>query len=104
MEHPRLPELPILGTLASDVSNYYTEQAAIDNKLRLKALREREKETQMGIWDGAEYMNEVNWPEKKLKQGYQIEICFRVLMRTRRIGICGAAELLQESREGMTIR
>ena len=30
----------------------------------------------MGIWDGAEYMNEVNWPEKKLKQGYHIEMCF----------------------------
>ena len=40
MEHPRLPELPILGALASDVSNYYTEQAATDNELRLKALRE----------------------------------------------------------------
>ena len=48
-----VPELPILGTLASDVSNYYTKQAATDNELRLKALREREKETQMGIWDGA---------------------------------------------------
>ena len=42
MEHPRLPEFPILGTLASDVSNYYTKQAATDNKLRLKALREIE--------------------------------------------------------------
>ena len=31
MEHPLLPELPILGTLASDVSNYYTKQAATDN-------------------------------------------------------------------------
>ena len=51
MEHPRLPELPILGTLASDVSNYYTEQAATENELSLKALREREKETQTGIWD-----------------------------------------------------
>ena len=57
MEHPRLPELPVLETLASDVSNYYTEQAATDNELRLKALIEQEKETQMGIWDGAEYMN-----------------------------------------------
>ena len=76
MEHPRLPELSILGTLASDVSNYYTEQAATDNELILKALREREKETQMDIWDGAEYMNGVNWPEKKLKQGYHIEMCF----------------------------
>ena len=34
LEHPRLPELPILGTLASDVSNYYTELAATDNELR----------------------------------------------------------------------
>ena len=41
MEHPSLPELPILGTLESDVSNYYTAQAAIDNKLRLKLLRKR---------------------------------------------------------------
>ena len=40
MEHPRLPELPILGMLASDVSNYYTEQAAADNKSRLEALRD----------------------------------------------------------------
>ena len=46
--------------LASDGSNYYTKQAANDNEFRLKALREQEKETQMGIWDGAEYMNEVN--------------------------------------------
>ena len=30
----------------------------------------------MGIWDGVEYMNEFNWPEKKLKQGYHIEMCF----------------------------
>ena len=41
MEHPRLPELPILGTLASEDSNYYTEQATNDNKLRLKSLIER---------------------------------------------------------------
>ena len=39
MEHPRLPEFLILGTLASDVSNYYTGQAATNNKLRLKSLR-----------------------------------------------------------------
>ena len=56
----------------------------------------------MGIWNGKEYMNEVNWPEKKLKQGYHIEMCFRILMMMRRIGICGAVELLQESREGTT--
>ena len=41
MEHPRLPELPIFGMLASDVSNYYTKQAATENKLRLKALIEQ---------------------------------------------------------------
>ena len=76
MEHPRLPELPILGTLASNVINYYTEQAGTDNKLRLKLLIEVETETQMGIWDGAEYMNEVNCPDKKLKQGYHIDMCF----------------------------
>ena len=34
MEQPRLPEFPNLGMLASDVSNYYTKQAATDNKLR----------------------------------------------------------------------
>ena len=93
MEHPRLPELTILGTLASDVSNYYTKQAAIDNELRLTALREREREIQRGIWDGAEYMNAVNWPGKKLKQGYHIEMCFCILTRTRRIGIYGVMEL-----------
>ena len=76
MEHPRLPELPTLGTLASDVSNYYTEQAATDNKLRLKSFIEQEKDTHTGIWDEEEYMNEFNWTEKKLKQGYHIEMCF----------------------------
>ena len=30
----------------------------------------------MGIWDGAEYMNDFNWLEKKLKQGYHIEMFF----------------------------
>ena len=30
----------------------------------------------MGIWDGAEYMNKVNWSEKELKQGYHIEMSF----------------------------
>ena len=39
MEHARLSELPILGTLVSDVSHYYTKQAATDNELKLKALR-----------------------------------------------------------------
>ena len=30
----------------------------------------------MRKWDWGEYMNEVKWPEKKLKKGYNIEICF----------------------------
>ena len=30
----------------------------------------------MTVWDGAEYMNEVNWSEKSLKKGYKLEICF----------------------------
>ena len=30
----------------------------------------------MGILYGAEYMNEFYWQEKKLKQGYHIEMCF----------------------------
>ena len=76
IEHPRLPDFPTLGTLSLDVANYYTEQTKSENELRLKALREREKEVLMGIWDGAEYMNEVNWPEKSLKTGYKIEMCF----------------------------
>ena len=76
MEHPRLPNLPTLGTMTSDVANYYTEQARDDNELRLKALKDRENEVLMGVWDGCEYMNEVNWPEKTLKKNYKIEMCF----------------------------
>ena len=30
----------------------------------------------MGLWDGEEYMYQVNYTEKKLKQGYHIEMCF----------------------------
>ena len=44
--------------------------------MRLKALRDRENEVLMGVWDGSEYMNEVNWPEKTLKKNYKIEMCF----------------------------
>ena len=33
----------------------------------------------MGKWDRAEYMNEVNQQEKKLKKGYKIEMCFSYL-------------------------
>ena len=69
IKHPRLPNLPTLGTLAEDVANYYTDQAKNDNEVRMAALKQIEKEEQMGIWDGAEYLNEVNWPGKKLRKG-----------------------------------
>ena len=59
MEHPRLPELPVLGTLASNIADYYTDQAKNDNELHLKALREHENEILMVVCDGAECMNEV---------------------------------------------
>ena len=74
VEHPKLLNLPTLGTITSDVANYYTEQARDDNELRLKALRDRENEVLMGVWDGSEYMNEVNWPEKTLKKNCKIEM------------------------------
>ena len=54
VEHPRLPDFPTLGTLSLDVANYYTKQAKSEDELRLKALRDREKEVLVGIWDGAE--------------------------------------------------
>ena len=64
MQHPRLPEFLTLGTLTGDVDEYYSEQAKNDNQIILKALGEQENEELMGKWDGAEYMNEVKWPEK----------------------------------------
>ena len=67
MEHPRLSEFPTLGPLTGDVDEYYSEQAKNDNQLRLKALRERENEELVGKWDRSEYMNKVNWPEKKIE-------------------------------------
>ena len=30
----------------------------------------------MGMWDGAEYMNEVNWLENKLKKAYKVVVYF----------------------------
>ena len=65
------------------------------NQIRLKALGERENEELMGKWDGAEYMNEVNWPEKKLKKGYKIEMCFLYpdeVEENRFMWCCGFAE------------
>ena len=68
-----------MGTITGDVDEYYSEQAKNDNQLRLKALGELENEEFMDKWYGAEYMNKVNWPEKQLKKGYNIEMCFLYL-------------------------
>ena len=95
MEHPRLSEFPTLGTLTVDVDEYYWEQAKNDNQLRLKSLGERENKELMGKWDGAEYMNKVNWTVKKLKKGYKIEF-FCIRMRLRRMGSFGVVGLLIE--------
>ena len=76
LEYPALPEFPVLGTLSKDIEEYYTEQTKNENELRLKALQEREKEELMGIWDGAEYINAVNWPTETLTAGYKIEMVF----------------------------
>ena len=38
--------------------------------------RDREKQEQMGVYDSEEYLNEVNWPDKKLKKGYKLEMLF----------------------------
>ena len=48
--------------MGRNVSDYFSTQTKDDNKLRLKALREQEKKMLMGIWNGSEYTNEVNWP------------------------------------------
>ena len=64
MEHPRLPEFPTLGMLTGDFDKYYPEQAKNDNQLILKALVERENQELLEKWDGDEYINEVNSPEK----------------------------------------
>ena len=103
MEHPYHPELPVLGTLSSDVDEYYKMQTKHDNKLRLNALRQQEKEELMGIWDGAKYMNEVNWPEKKLKEGYRIDMYFLYPEEDKENRfICGVVVLLRELKKGMT--
>ena len=60
MKHLRLTDFPTLGTLTSNVDDYYSEQIKNDNKLKLNALKEQEREVLMSVWDGAENMNEVN--------------------------------------------
>ena len=49
----------------------------------------------MGVWDGSEYMNEVNWPEKTLKKNYKIEMCFlypEAPEETRFMWCCGVVQ------------
>ena len=49
----------------------------------------------MGRWDGDKYMNVVNLPEKKLKKGYKIEMCFSYLdevEENRFMRCCGVVE------------
>ena len=50
----------------------------------------------MGKWDRAEYMNKVNWPEKKFKKGYKIGICFLYTDEVEEIGSCDVVGLLRE--------
>ena len=54
----------------------------------------------MGKWDRDEYMNEVNWSEKKLKKGYKIEMCFWYLdevEENRFMCCCWVVERVKES-------
>ena len=47
-------------------------------------------------WDRDEYMNEVNWSEKKLKKGYKIEMCFSYpyeVEENRFMWCCGVVEI-----------
>ena len=73
---PKMPDLPVLGTQTNDLENY--EEGMEDEKLAsmLQALKERERDELMGVGDQCEYMNEVNWPDKSLKVGYELEKLF----------------------------
>mgnify|MGYP006922977555 FL=1 len=73
---PRIPDMATLGTTSSDVQNYYNKQAESEDELRLQTLKQREQEELMGVYDQAEYLNEISWPENKMKKGYKIEKLF----------------------------
>ena len=75
-EMPKMPDLPVLGTQTNDLESY--EEGMEDEKLAsmLQALKERERDELMGVGDQCEYMNEVNWPDKSLKVGYELEKLF----------------------------
>ena len=106
MEHPRLPEFPTLGTLAGDVDEYYSGQAKDDNQLRLKTFEELENEELMSKWEGIEYMDQVKWPEEKLKKVYKIEMCFSYPDEVDENGFmwcCGVVERFN-TRDGKVIK
>ena len=72
---PRIPDMATLGTASSDVQNYYNKQDESEEELRLQTLKQREQEELMGVYDQAEYLQEVSWPEN-MKKGYNIEKLF----------------------------
>ena len=53
----------------------------------------------MGKWDGAKYTNEMNWPEKKLKKGCKIEMCFSYtdeVEENRFLWCCGVVDRVKK--------
>ena len=65
-----------IGYKTNDLEVWTEEQEGIKLESMLDTLKEREREELMGIGDQSEYMNEINWPGKKLKKGYEIEKLF----------------------------
>ena len=65
-----------LGTTSNDVQNYYKKQAESEDELRLQTLKQREQEELMGVYDQAEYLNEVSCPENELTKGFKVEKLF----------------------------
>jgi len=47
-------------------------------------LKDIEREELMGVGDQCEYMSEVNWPDKGLRRGYELEKLF-ITPRMRKI-------------------
>ena len=73
---PQILDMEKLGTTSSDVQNYYKKQAESEDELRLQTLKQREQKELMRVYDQAEYLNEVSWPENKLTKGFKIEKLF----------------------------
>ena len=73
---PQILDIVKLGTTSSDFQNCYIKQAELEDELRLQTLKQREQEELMGVYDQAEYLNEVCWPENKLTEGFKIKKLF----------------------------